>query len=54
MMNEQELKALVTLMMVSDPWPIDEDSRDLLVNFAEEQALKLGYTDFIDAYHSIN
>lgn len=48
-----ELKSLCSLLMFSDPWPIDSDSKLLLENFANREANKYGYCDWIDAYHFI-
>lgn len=53
-----DLKALVTLLMCSDPWPVIDDSGNSesenevrVKDFVNRLCLKQGFTDWFDAYH---
>lgn len=50
-MNEEELKAFCELLMVSDPWPTEKFSEDILKLYADKQAQKHGFTDWIEFYN---
>jgi hypothetical protein len=52
-MTIEELEALTELLMVSDPWPLEPWSKDVLNNYADGMAQVLGYDDWIDAYHKL-
>lgn len=52
------LYEFTTLMMSSDPWPVScvghGDGRDSLIALANSEAQKLGFTDWLDAYHNLH
>lgn len=61
-MNEIELRVFTELLMVSDPWPLvdtpeqpthSEETHAVMQNLADEEAKRLGYSDWIDAYHKL-
>jgi hypothetical protein len=53
-MSKEELNALVTLLMYSDPWPFDDPNvKPLLEAFADREAKRLGFTDWTEAYHAL-
>lgn len=47
-----ELMALCEILMVSDPWPLEQGSRRLLVDFADRESARHGFVDWIAYYHS--
>lgn len=53
-MNKKELKAFCELLMCSDPWPTDtRGNEETIKAFANAQAEKLGFKDWVDAYHEL-
>ena len=53
-MEEKELKCFLVLLICSDPWPIeDEESNDVLQKFADEESKRHGFSDWIQAYHNL-
>lgn len=52
-MTDKEFRSFLNLMMVSDPWPLDEDEVEkvILTKFANDQARIRGYRDWIEAFH---
>lgn len=52
-MISEELRVLCNLLMVSDPWPLSKADEMILKNFADEEAKRHGYQDWIEAYHEI-
>lgn len=44
-----ELRALVNLLMVSDPWPLSAAERKVMVTLADRESRHWGFTDWIDA-----
>jgi hypothetical protein len=57
-MDPFELKALVNLLMVSDPWPLTgrlgPEQEKLLKHFADVESRKRSYKDWVDAYHGLS
>ena len=47
----EEFSALLDLLMVVDPWP-KQVNRNVIKNMANDEAIRLGYWDWIDAYHN--
>lgn len=48
------LREFVTLLMCSDPWPVpNRGAQDALVELANREAWKLGYGDWLIAYHRL-
>lgn len=52
-MHVNEFRALLYLMMCSDPHPIQDEQWKELVLFANRQAHAFGYSDWIAAYHAL-
>ena len=54
-MDTITLKAFLTLLMCSDPWPVnnDQDNQITLERFADSESRRHGFTDWIEAYHKI-
>jgi len=53
-MNKEELKAFLTLLMCSNPWPVPRnEGNDLLQKFADAESQKYGYSYWIEAYHKL-
>lgn len=50
-MNRVEFRYFLNLMMVCDPCPIDPAEDYVLRQWANEEARRHGYSDWIDAYH---
>ena len=48
------LKALCELLMCSDPWPASTDSEIVVKAKADGMARKLGFSDWVDAYHGLS
>ena len=53
-MNEGQFKALLDLLMVSDPWPLDEQAHRALLAYANAESGKRGYDGWIHAFHEID
>lgn len=51
-MNDEELRAFLNLLMISDPWPLSENEQNILDEFAQRESKKRGYKDWIDAFHA--
>jgi hypothetical protein len=47
------LKALCELIMCADPWPASADSEIEVKTKADEMARKLGFSDWVEAYHGL-
>jgi hypothetical protein len=47
------LKALCELLMCADPWPASPDSEIEVKAKADEMARKLGFSDWVEAYHGL-
>ena len=47
------LKALCELLMCSDPWPASVESEIEVKAKADEMARKLGFSDWVEAYHGL-
>lgn len=52
-MTREQLKALCELLMVSDPWPISEEAKNQLTEYADRISRQMGFTDWIDALHQL-
>jgi hypothetical protein len=47
------LKALCELLMCADPWPASPGSEIEVKAKADEMARKLGFSDWVEAYHGL-
>ena len=55
-MTRQEFRAFLDLLMCSDPWPVKPDHNDtqtVLGLFADAEAKRHGYPDWIEAFHRL-
>ena len=52
-MNDNELRSLLNVMMVADPWISDEKDRENIIQLLNREAEARGYEDWIEAYHEI-
>uniref|UniRef100_A0A6H1ZA09 Uncharacterized protein n=1 Tax=viral metagenome TaxID=1070528 RepID=A0A6H1ZA09_9ZZZZ len=50
-MTGDQFKALLDLIMCSDPWPTDKNNQKTIEQLANEEADKRNYNDWIEAYH---
>jgi hypothetical protein len=48
---DDELRALLNLLMVSDPWPLEESEQVLLKGLADRESEARGFEGWIEAYH---
>lgn len=46
-------KALCELLMCADPYPASKESEIIVKNKADAMARKLGFTDWVEAYHGL-
>lgn len=51
-MKDLEFRALLDLMMCSDPWPVDGDNQLILEKLIDNESHKRGYDGRMQAYHS--
>ena len=51
-MNDYAFRVLLSLYMVSDPWPLSTDDNVAMEMFLNEQASDRGFRNWIDAYHN--
>ena len=49
-----ELKSFVELLMISDPWPLQPNDHVNLETFADREAGRHGFKDWVEAYHELN
>jgi hypothetical protein len=52
-MNDYQFRAFLDLLMVSDPWPLDERDHRALLAHANAESGKRGYDGWIHAYHDM-
>jgi hypothetical protein len=54
-MNDETLRAFLTLLMCSDPWPVEgePENQKLIESWADLEAEKHGFKDWIEAYHKL-
>ena len=50
-MRDLEFRFLLDLFMVSDPWPLDKQSQDVIENMLDEEAKKRGFDGWVSAFH---
>lgn len=53
-LTDAQFRALMDLFMCSDPYPDTKAGHDTLENLLDSEALALGYSDWIVAYHDFN
>jgi hypothetical protein len=47
-------EAFFSLLMASDPWPLPEKERLVLVGAANYMSRRLGFSDWIEAFHGLS
>lgn len=56
-MTDTQYRAFLDLLMCSDPWPIEgeggEHMEKILVSFANEEAKRHGFDNWIIAFHEL-
>lgn len=52
--SAQEYGALLSLVMVSDPWPTTGSDRQQIVELLNREAETRDYTDWVHAYHGLS
>ncbi len=53
-MTKEQFRAFLFLLMCSDPWPVNEEGHQKVLNdFANEESQRHGYNDWIEAYHAL-
>jgi len=50
-MNDQQFTVLMSLAMVSDPWPLQSGLTDIDA-LLDDEARNRGFCDWIEAYHA--
>lgn len=51
-MKDEEFRALLDLIMCSDPWPVnDKSNQEIIEAMAKHEAIERGFTGRVDAYH---
>lgn len=48
-----ELAVLCEWLMVADPWPLTDIQRSMMEDFADREAVKHGFKDWLDCYHKV-
>lgn len=51
LIDDEVFRVLLDLIMCSDPWPLEEDDEDVLMDAVEARSRLRGYNDFSEAYH---
>lgn len=51
-MKREHFRALLDLIMCSDPSPVDARTDQLVRAWADEESKRWGFADWIDAYHN--
>jgi hypothetical protein len=52
-MTNAERRCLMDLLMVSDPWPLSAKAHEVLTELADKEAEIMGFSNWIEAYHSM-
>jgi len=53
LLTDVQLRSLVDLLMVSDPWPLSREARVALVTLADAESKIRGFYDWYSAYHEM-
>ena len=60
-MNREQFRALLDLFICADPWPVPkingkvpDNSHEVIEELLNEEARKVGYSDWVDAYHNFS
>lgn len=57
-MDARTFRGFLDLLMCSDPWPVDraphrDNSQKIIDEWADKEARRHGYSDWIEAYHKM-
>lgn len=52
-LSAQEFGAFLSLVMVSDPWPIAQIDEGRVKDVLNREADRRGYSGWVDAYHEL-
>lgn len=53
-MDDVQYKCFLELLMVSDPFPSNDPVNEIILkDFADQEAQKRGFKNWIEAYHSL-
>ena len=52
-MTDEELDSVCTLLFVTDPCPLSEEQRTVLVDWLDNESRLHGFTDWVDAFHGL-
>jgi len=50
-LDDEEFRSLMDLTMVSDPWPLDDDSEESVERLLASEAARRGFDGWYEAYH---
>lgn len=50
-MNDRQFRALLNLVMASDPTPLSDEEDDTVRDLLANEAHKRGFMDWIEAFH---
>ncbi len=50
-MKNADYRALLDLIMCSDPWPVEGENQQIIEAMATEEAKRRGWDSWVDAYH---
>lgn len=51
-MNDYAFRVLLSLYMVSDPWPLTADENVAMEMYLNKESSERGFENWIDAYHN--
>lgn len=51
--NDTNYRALLDLIMCSDPWPVEGENQQIIESMANEEAKRRGFDTWVDAYHQM-
>lgn len=46
-----EIAILCEWLMVSDPWPLSPTQKDMMHDYADREAVRHGFRDWLDCYY---
>ena len=50
-MGNKEYRALLDLIMCSDPWPVPDENQKIIEILADKEAMRRGFNNWVIAYH---
>lgn len=52
-MELEEFKAIMALVMFSDPCPVNPITENQIISFLNRKSKEMGFIDWIEAYHKL-